>query len=364
MKAILSTLATCAFLTTAAAQAGEFSVAFINPGGSTDFWGEVAGTMRAAANDLDIDLEVIDTSRDRFAMAKAAQDIASRTGKPDVVVIVNELQQGPELLATLDKAGIKTFFLLNKLTDEQEAKAGKARQGVPNLIGSLIPDNEIAGYEMGRSLIVAARKAGKDKDGISILALIGDTATPAALQREAGLKRAVKEDPAAKIVRAIPVHWNRDTAKDRASAFLARETADAIWAANDPIAFGAMEAAREKGLKPGVDISFAGLNWSADALKAVKAGEMTLTHGGHFFGGAWSMVLLYDYMKGADFASGGGADVQFPMSAVTGENVDAFLAKLGAGDWERIDFASFSKAKAGVANYTFSADAILAAAGD
>lgn len=369
MKAIFSTVATLAFLATTPVQAGEFSVVFINPGNGTSFWGNVAGTMQAAANDLDIDLEVIhtadeSTSRDRFSASKAAKDVASRDKKPDIVVIVNEQGQGPELLDTLNKAGIKTFFLASKLTDEQEAKTGKARKDIPNLIGSLTPDYEVAGYEMAQSLITAAKASGKDKDGISILALLGDTATPAATEREDGLKRAVAEEPSAKIVRAISVYWKRDTAKERVSAFLDREKADGIWAANDPIAFGAMDAAREKGLKPGADISVVGLNWSTDAQKAVKAGEMTLTHGGHLFGGAWAMVLLYDYVNGKDFAAGDNPDVKYLMSAITSENVDEFLTKLGNEDWESIDFSKFSKVKAGVTDYTFSADAILAAIGN
>ena len=139
--------------------------------GAKGFWGNVAGTMKAAAKDLGIKLEVINSDRDRFQMVKAAKDVAARSNKPNYVVMVNELQQGPTMLEATEKAGIKTFLLLNKLTGKQEGEHGKARGKLASLLGSITPDNEIAGYEMGKSLIEAAKAKGMADDGVTILAL-------------------------------------------------------------------------------------------------------------------------------------------------------------------------------------------------
>ncbi len=340
--------------------ASDLEIAFINPGGSSGFWGNVAGTMSAAGTDLDVKVQVLNSDRDRFKMVEHAKDIAARAEKPDFVVLVNELQQGPAILKELYGTGIKTFFLLNKLTEEQESSLGKARTGQTSLLGSITPDNEIAGYEMAKSLIAKTRAAGADKDGITMLALTGDNATPASLEREAGLKRALNEYSDTKLVRSIPVQWDTNRAYERTKTFLERDRIDAIWAANDPISFGAQKAAMEAGLMPGVDVMFAGLNWSKDALDAVKEGRMALTHGGHFFAGAWTVVLLRDYADGLDFADKT-PDFTFPMSAVDSGNVDDFIKKLGGEDWEAIDFKVFSKSKSGVESYDFSSNAILSA---
>ena len=340
----------------AGAKTERFSVVFLNPGGETSFWGMVSGTMTAAAEDLSIDLEVIHTNRDRIAMLAAAREIASRADKPDYVVLVNELEQGMTMQREMAQAGIKTFYLLNRLSDDQIATLSAAESGA--MAGSITPDNEIAGYEMAKSLIDETRARAPSADQIRILAILGDTVTPAALAREAGLRRALEEEPSAKLVRAFPVLWDKDEARRRAAFALKVEQVDGVWAANDDLAIGAQEAAAELGRRPGEDLLFAGLNWSSDGLAAVQSGSMTMTHGGHFFGGAWAMVMLRDMRDGAAAAG----DYRFDMSAVHAANVDLFIDRIGDRDWGKIDFKSFSRSMGGRNDYDFCADAILAAA--
>jgi hypothetical protein len=89
---------------------------------------------------------------------------------------------------------------------------------------------------------------------------------------------------------------------------------DALWAANDPMALGAIAALKEAGYRPGVDVMVGGLNWSQAAVDRVLKHEMVVTYGGHFLLGAWAMVVLRDYKDGGDFAE---EDVRlhFPMGA-------------------------------------------------
>jgi ABC-type sugar transport system substrate-binding protein len=357
---IRSLISAVVVATTTAASAGEIiDVTFINPGNETQFWGEVSSTMRSAAKDLDINLEIIHTDRDRIRMVDAATELAARQDKPDYAIIVNELKQGPHLLAELEDAGIPTFELLNRMTEEQRMSYLEDGRTMEHVIGSITPNNEVAGYEMAWSLINAARDAGKGDDGISMLALLGDAATPAALQREAGMHRAIKEAGDVTLVRSFPVMWDQDTAYKRTVKLLSRISVDTIWSANDQISFGAQQAAREAGLTPGVDIFFVGLNWSAGGLEAVAARQMTLTHGGHFFAGAWSMVLLRDIHDG-NLARG--SNVEFPMSAVDGSNVEQFLTSFAGRNWDEIDFTQFSCGKDGPESYSFTSRSILGAA--
>lgn len=336
--------------------AGALSVVFINPGGPAQFWGDVSKTMRAAAEDLDIELEIIDTHRDRLAMVSAARDLALRDERPDYVIVVNELQQAPRMLAELDGTGLRVFVLLNRMDAAQRAGLPGGPRSV-RLIGSIVPDNEIAGYEMARSLIDAARGADLDADGIQMLALLGDAATPAALARQAGLERALSENSGVTLVRAFPVMWDQATAQERTAQTLLRHRLDAVWSANDQIALGAQVAAREAGERIGETIFFAGLNWSQEGLEAVRDGRMTMTHGGHFFAGAWSMVMLRDIEDGRLPKD---RHVRFPMSAIGPGAVEDFLATFGERDWRGIDFARFRLQNAD-GSYDFSSDAILSA---
>ena len=350
--ALLAILPVCAV----AQAGGHLSVSFINPGGASGFWGDVSNTMAAAAEDLGIDLEVIHTDRDRLAMVAAAQQIAAREQHPDFVIIVNELQQAPVLIDALADTDVRMFELLNRMSDDQ--RSNLSQTDMARLVGSIEPDNEVAGYEMATSIISAARSLGLDEDGLTMLALLGDAATPAALAREEGLKRALRENPDVGLVRSIPVLWNETTAYERTQVVLRRFTIDTIWSANDQISFGAQRAVAEAGGAVGETTVFAGLNWSHDGLQAVRDGKMTMTHGGHFFAGAWSMVMLRDI---ADGNLGAPALQSFPMSAVTSAEVDFFLDHFGNRDWRIIDFTSFLRRPGQSSDYDFSSRAILAA---
>lgn len=344
-------------LTGAAAADDDLNVVFINPGNAEAFWGDVSATMAAAADDLAIDLEIIHADRNRFAMVAAAQQVAQRTDLPDYIVIVNELQQAPAMLTALNDVDVPVFVLLNRMTDEQQAELSQSKVRMDRIIGSVVPDNEIAGYEMAVSVVAAARANGA-QGPINALALLGDPSTPAALKREAGLRRALDEMEDVSLVRAFPVMWDRDIAYERTQSVLARFGVDVVWSANDQISFGAQQAAVEAGFSPGTDMFFAGLNWSDEGLNAVRSGTMTMTHGGHFFAGAWSMVMLRDH---ADGHLPAGSHIEFPMSAIRQENANLFLRVFGARDWARIAFDAFLLPNQLMGQYDFSASAILRA---
>jgi ABC-type sugar transport system substrate-binding protein len=133
---------------------------------------------------------------------------------------------------------------------------------------------------------------------------------------------------------------------------------DALWAANDPMALGAITALRDNGYEPGVDVLVGGLNWSSEAVARVLDGDMAVTHGGHFLVGAWAMVILRDLHDGRDFAE---EDVrlQFPMAAID-RPVARRFPNIGETDWRQVDFTRFSKVRNPVVTrYGFTPDAVL-----
>ncbi|MEH6450502.1 MAG: ABC transporter substrate-binding protein [Oleispira sp.] len=321
-------------------------VVFINPGlAGKGFWHDVSATMSAAADQLGFELDVYYCDRQWLKMVRKAEGVINGPDKPDFLILVNEYQEGARLLAMADKAGIPTLMLLNSLTPEQHATYGAPGEQLKNWIGSLIPDNEIAGYEMARSLVFVTESDDPQEDGllpIPLLALAGDNNTPASKMRLKGLDRALNEFPQLKEQRRISVHWSDENAYKRTRLWLeSGELFGAVWAANDAIALGAIKALREAGLKPGVDVKIAGVNWSPEGIQHVISGDMTLTHGGHFLAGAWAMVMLYDVVQGHDFKEGS-AEVQFPMTAINSANAAEYLNYFGSRQWSRIPFKHFS----------------------
>ncbi len=327
-------------------------VAFINPGISDinnptgTFWLSVSAFMQAAADDLAIDLEIVYAERNHLLMQRQAKDIAARPDPPDYVLVVNEKMAADEMVKVLDRAGIKVFVMLNTFVGDQATAMGQPRQKYPHWIGSLIPDNQTAGWMIAKRVFEKAMQAGLyGQDGkIHLLAIAGDHATPAALARNVGLENAVRKYGNVKIEQMFVGEWNKDKAKYQAQGALKRyPEVSVIWAANDPMALGAMEAVNEAGKKPGRDIMIGGLNWDGPALENVREGGMTTSIGGHFMTGAWALVLLNDYHHGKDFAADGPQLQHGIFGALDHENVSQYLQQFGTGDWGRIDFRKFSK---------------------
>ena len=122
------------------AAAKTHSVIFINPGGEQGFWGSVTAVMQEASKQLDIDLEVLHSNRNRLLMLEHANEIVGRDITPDVVIVVNELQQGSDLLGILGGAGVPVYFLLNTLSDNQINSVGSKLNKLPEVIGSIVPE--------------------------------------------------------------------------------------------------------------------------------------------------------------------------------------------------------------------------------
>ena len=323
-------------------------VVFINPGfNDKGFWSNVSGTMQAAAKDLGISLEVIPSDRNRSKLLSNVKAVMSRDKKPEYLIAVNEEQYGEIAVDLVKGTDTKLLFLLNDLTAEQKSKAGSARSDNPNWIGSITPN--------------AKEKFGEP---VEIFAIAGDKVTPSSIARNEGLEQAVAENPKSKIVRFLAAKWNQETATKLTQRFIesaAGNSVRAYWGGNDGISIGMMTALEDAGLKGGEDYFIAGLNWSQPALKLVKDGQMTLTHGGHFFAGAYAMVMINDYQNGIDFADEN-VDINFPMSAIDQNNVSMYLDNLGSGDWDAIDFRKLSKASnKSLKNYSFTLSSLLGA---
>ncbi|NIY76247.1 substrate-binding domain-containing protein [Thalassospira sp. HF15] len=320
-------------------------IAFINPGyGDRGFWKDVRDTMQAAADQFGYELIVFDSDRDSKKMIESAQNVFALDPAPDYIIAVNEHQQGTRIVLEAEERGIPVAMLLNDLTDQQKKAHGYPGKDFENWILSLTPDNERAGYDIAKSLIDGARLESEHQQPapLCLISIAGDRKTPASLQRLQGLDHALSRFPLLKEQRRLVANWSYDEAYRQTENWLNRGgCVDAIWAANDDIALGAIAALEKAGRKPGKDVFVGGLNWSPDGLQKVAEGKMTMTHGGHFFAGAWVMVLLHDYIEGVEFLSNH-PEISFRMEAITRDNISYFADVLDGRDWTHLNFGDFS----------------------
>jgi ABC-type sugar transport system substrate-binding protein len=345
--------------TAPAAWSNTVKVAFINPNRPPEFWQRVCTTMRAAADQLGIDLEIRDSSSSRDRYIAIARHFLAQRPPPDFLIATNDLSAGGKVVELANAAHVKTILLNNDLNESH----AEPRTKYPYWLGSIVPDHEGAGYGIATEILTAAQEL--PHRPLKILALTGDATTPASVERVRGLERGIKVmsgllgPNSVQLVGVRYLDWTEKTAEASVREFVkSGPHIDALWAANDPMALGAITALKAAGYHPGVDVMVGGLNWSQPAVERVLSHEMVVTYGGHFLLGAWAMVVIRDYVDGRDFAE---EDVrlEFPMGAFDLPVAQRF-PKIGTVDWNKVDFSRFSKTRnPSLARYNFSPDAVL-----
>jgi ABC-type sugar transport system substrate-binding protein len=113
---------------------------------------------------------------------------------------------------------------------------------------------------MGSDFVEEGRKAGrwllekmKDQKGkVNIVELQGTVGSAPAIDRKKGFEEVIKADPKFKIVRSQTGDFTRAKGKEVMEAFLKAEgkKINVLYAHNDDMAIGAIQAIEEAGLKP------------------------------------------------------------------------------------------------------------------
>lgn len=329
------------------------SVLFLNPGFSHErFWVSYSQYMQDAAGDLGMQLEVLYGERDANNILRHAHQILQRPRKPDYLVFVNEQYVGPELLRLFADSGVRLFALHSTLTPEQQALAGGPRGKYANWIGSLVPNDEEAGYLMAKALIALAPRSGAD-----LVAFSGVKNTPSATLREQGLHRALAEHPQMRLRQLLYGEWKEERAYEQAQALLPRyPEVELVWSTNDEMAFGVMRAAKEQGRQ----LRYTALNNSPRALQARVDESFSVLATGHFILGGCAMVMLHDHSRGLDFAERGGLEqMAHLLRLVDGQEARRLLNRLQRPDIG-LDFRRFSAARQPkMKGYACSIDSLL-----
>ena len=326
------------------------SVLFINPGKSDEaFWVACSDAMQKAADSLGMQFRVQYAERERLAPLAMVQALAQlpKKERPDYVVFSNDYSTGPALLKALEGTGIQAFMAFSGIPSNLKEQVGAPREVFPFWLGSLEPNAEDAGYLTAQALIQKGMQMPELKDAqgrLHMVAIAGDRSTPVSVARNLGMRKAVEKMGGAVVFhQEVYGEWREDKAMDQAQVLFRRyPKVRLVWGGNDLIAFGAMEAWRKQGGKPGQDALFSGVNTSSRALSLLRSGELTALAGGHFMAGAWAMVMLYDHYRGVDFASEG-LELHRDMFWLFNAQSSLQFEKRFAGTTEKLDFRPFSK---------------------
>lgn len=135
-----------------------------------------------------------------------------------------------------------------------------------------------------------------------IVALGGQISNTAAIDRKTGLEQALAANPDIKLLDFQVANWKSSEAYDLTSNLLTRFGGDikGIWAANDDMGTGALEALRAEGLAG--QVSVVGVDGIKAAIDAVRAGEFacTVTSDPFWQGGMGLAIALAAHQKKFD----------------------------------------------------------------
>ncbi len=113
-----------------------------------------------------------------------------------------------------------------------------------------------------------------------VVELQGTVGSAPAIDRMEGFREVIGQDPRFRVVRSQSGDFTRAKGKEVMEAFLkaeGRDGIDVLFAHNDDMAIGAIQAIEEAGLKPGEDIRIVSIDGVRGAFEAMKAGKLNAT---------------------------------------------------------------------------------------
>lgn len=168
----------------------------------------------------------------------------------------------------------------------QEARAA----GIPVVLTDRavnVADQSLYATFIGSDFVEEGRRAARwvveDSDGrdgpVRIVELQGTVGSAPANDRMRGFKEVIEGDDRFQIVRSQSGDFTRARGKEVMEAFLKAEgrNIDVLFAHNDDMAIGAIQAIEEAGLKPGVDIRIVSVDGVRGAFEAMRAGKLNAT---------------------------------------------------------------------------------------
>jgi simple sugar transport system substrate-binding protein len=141
---------------------------------------------------------------------------------------------------------------------------------------------------MGSDFVEEGRRAGKwlvdfgpvkdlaAKGGVNVVELQGTVGSAPAIDRKRGFEEILKDHPNYKIVRSQTGDFTRAKGKEVMEAFIKSEGKNihVLFAHNDDMAIGAIQAIEEAGLRPGKDIYIVSIDGVKGAFEAMMAGKL------------------------------------------------------------------------------------------
>lgn len=225
-------------------------------------------SIKASAQTAGIDLKFSDAQQKQENQIKALRSFIQQ--KVDVIAFSPVVETGWD--AVLQEAKAAKIPVI--LTDRSiKMSSGNPEDFYVTFIGS---DFVEEGKKAGKWLVDTMKK---DNDPVNIVELQGTVGSAPAIDRKTGFEEILKQHANYKIIKSQTGDFTRAKGKEVMESFLKSAKADGqkidvLYAHNDDMAIGAIQAIEEAGLKPGKDIIIVSIDGVKGAFEAMIAGKL------------------------------------------------------------------------------------------
>jgi simple sugar transport system substrate-binding protein len=221
-------------------------------------------SIKSAAKEAGIDLRFSDAQQKQENQIKALRSFIAQ--KVDVIAFSPVVESGWGTVLREAKAAKIPVILSDRAVDEK--------------------DDTLWVTFMGSDFVEEGRRAGrwllenyKGTGDVNIVELQGTVGSAPAIDRKKGFEEIIKADPKFKIIRSQTGDFTRAKGKEVMEAFLKAEgkKINVLFAHNDDMAIGAIQAIEEAGMKPAKDITIISIDAVKGAFEAMIAGKLNVS---------------------------------------------------------------------------------------
>lgn len=256
-------LASAVALSPFAAHAADLTIGFSQIGSESGWRAAETTVTKQQAEERGIELKFADAQQKQENQIKAIRSFIAQG--VDAILIAPVVATGwDEVLEEAQDAEIPVI-LLDRTVDAPDDLYLTA------VTSDLVHEGQVAGEWLANEM---------GDTPCRIVELQGTTGSSPAIDRKTGFEQGIAGHDNLEIVRSQTGDFTRSQGKVVMESFLKAEGGEnicALYAHNDDMAVGAIQAIKEAGLKPGEDIKIVAIDAVPDAHLAIAQGEMNAT---------------------------------------------------------------------------------------
>ncbi len=264
-RTVIAAMAAAGLPIPAAFAQGKIVLGFSQVGAESEWRTANTESIKSSAKDAGIELKFSDAQQKQENQIKAIRAFIAQ--KVDVIAFSPVVASGWGTVLREAKAAKIPVILSDRAVDEK--------------------DDSLWVSFMGSDFVEEGRRAGRwlvenmkgTTTPVNIVELQGTVGSAPAIDRKKGFEEIIKADPKFKIIRSQTGDFTRAKGKEVMEAFLKAEgkKINVLYAHNDDMAIGAIQAIEEAGMKPAKDITIISIDAVKGAFEAMIAGKLNVS---------------------------------------------------------------------------------------